>query len=382
MTAPDDEGPAGSAFAVSRAPRAGAMRSTVNLRWEERTIYYFQGYEFHPGDPSMSGGVYDMPACLERGAPANYGSMSRVVPVDLARPREGEWTYESSRQRVRYRIVESRAKNDFRRALATPGAIVFYAGHARYGRGPCFGQGAPPYGHRNIPSPEPYSDARDQSWGALGADIARSGIFAMGHRYVGVPIKDVLTYRYDTLVVSESDVRTAGEFAPADCDAKLLRPRMAHLQLVPLRDLDRFAQRYMQGARMHRYVPFSDEDTRVWTFDSGSAHYGQCLVVPAGYSDLAEVDLACRMYIMVACASFTHYHDIVRGALGWRRRGDDRLAFWLSDTGEIQAANYLLYHMLTDRELGANQSWNPWMRRSVRAANDWLLADGARYTIL
>ena len=77
---------------------------------------------------------------------------------------------------VLYQIDLVEDKAAFREALLTDGIAVIYNGHARYGRGPCFG---PP---GNLPGDD---------W-ENGAAPDTAGIFRMGYPFVGIPGHEII----------------------------------------------------------------------------------------------------------------------------------------------------------------------------------------------
>src|SRR5262249_24069744 len=106
--------------------------------------------------------------------------------------------YWNDDQMVHFVINVIRSKAEFKQALETPDLHVVYDGHARYGRGPCFGDGddnsqGDQWELGTNDSDNPYDEAVD-------------GIYRMRYPYVPVEIHDIDHHWYRFAPVSaESD---------------------------------------------------------------------------------------------------------------------------------------------------------------------------------
>jgi hypothetical protein len=109
---------------ATRGRSSDETSTTIADGYEEREILVAQGVEAHnsdlPDDWSVPNGL------------------QRLVP-DLDVQSSTSATYLSREQGVRFVIRVVTRKDEYKAALQTEGLHVIYLGHARYGRGPCFG---------------------------------------------------------------------------------------------------------------------------------------------------------------------------------------------------------------------------------------------------
>ena len=92
-------------------------------------------------------------------------------------------TCENYMQGVKYILYFVNSKDKFIEALKTPAIMVIYAGHARYGRGPCFSDPNLHVDASKIPRENPYGGPLCprpcENW-ADGTDKAKWGLFRWG----------------------------------------------------------------------------------------------------------------------------------------------------------------------------------------------------------
>jgi hypothetical protein len=91
-------------------------------------------------------------------------------------------SYLSVAQNVQYNFRIHHLLDEYKTALETPGLIVVYIGHSRYGRGPCCYD----YEGKIPPQGEQWEDGT----------TATDGIFRMGYPYVPVEFEDMENHRY------------------------------------------------------------------------------------------------------------------------------------------------------------------------------------------
>ena len=170
--------------AKQKASVTEIRRTTIGQPPEERLIAVVQGVEFQDAQV-VARGVDDekhwiIPECL------NDAALGLKIPgigisADMA-------AYHNTEQRVNYTIVVSTSKTELRQYLSSThtknkfpfdviyrdgvdrwNILVVYSGHARYGRGPCFGPTSS-YRHGN-------------HWGTS-TNPSMEGIFRMGYPYL------------------------------------------------------------------------------------------------------------------------------------------------------------------------------------------------------
>ena len=261
----------------------------------------------------------------------------------------------SVEQNVLYTIESLEDKVSFIDALLTPGAIVLYAGHARFGRGPCF-------------SP---SDAPGDDW-ENGTDPVTRGLFRMAFPFLAVPLHEFQEHRYHAVPLPATEPRpTSGDSEPD------LRRRLG--QLIPRT----VAQMHVDPdvvvllAELFGVDPASDQ--RFWTFvaldrsDIGAevhvvlkANWKDTASAPA---DLGSIEPLCRVFCHFGCSTFQHNFPVLRKFKKWVREGDERHAFWTTDVANNQGSILFLKNLLTAKGRQSGKLWEPWLRTAVQATN-------------
>ena len=190
----DDANPNAGGAGASRGPQGGSGFTALSPVLETRQLKIAYGIQFHPGES------LDV-------TPQQYCDKYLELSADLEKISASE--YLNHLQGVRYTIEETTSKQKFIEWLKTPELHVIYMGHARYGRGPCFGA----RGIDTSVSPEVLVQTEDWEQGT----DANSGIFRMGYPYIGVEVKELVDHGYTANPVKESEGRPAS----ADCDPDL-----------------------------------------------------------------------------------------------------------------------------------------------------------------
>jgi hypothetical protein len=133
---------------VARAAANNLIVNVVNLNYEIREIVAAQGIQFHnadtekeislraQNDPSelQARDQETIPTSLQNDFPASTPEFDAITILD-----DKHAVFISHAQRVEYRLRVVDTKDEFKKALETPGILVVYGGHSRFGRGPCFG---------------------------------------------------------------------------------------------------------------------------------------------------------------------------------------------------------------------------------------------------
>jgi hypothetical protein len=272
-------------------------------------------------------------------------------------------------QNVIYQIDLVEDKAAFREALLTEGIAVIYNGHARFGRGPCFG---PP---GNLPGDD---------W-ENGSDPGRYGIFRMSYPFVGIPAHEIIKHGYHTEPLPATEPRPTA----ADCDPEM-RPRLGSLQARRPRDMHRDPMLVEVLAGLLGVSP--DTDDRFWTFQAveDSEHGVEThVVLRAGWhdtatapADLGATDFACRMFCHFGCSTYQHNYRIVREKKGWKRDGDQRLAYWQDDLAKGIGTNMWLSHLMTYPHREDRGSWSGSVAYAVRETNRELRAGNWHWQII
>ena len=177
----------GAGAGASRGPQGSSGHTTLSPAYETRELKIAYGIQFHPGES------------LDK-TPQQYLTDHLHLSADLEKVNDTE--YISHVQGVRFTIEESTSKQQFITWLKTPEIHLIYMGHARYGRGPCFG--AQGISNGALVQTEDWEEGSD----------AVSGIFRMGYPYIGIEASEVIEHGYTCNPVKESE----GRPARADCD--------------------------------------------------------------------------------------------------------------------------------------------------------------------
>lgn len=265
--------------------------------------------------------------------------------------------YRNHRQRVRFTIQETTDKSVFKQWLETPGLHVIYKGHARYGRGPCFGRGG--------------DEDLSQSWGD-GNPTSTTGTFRIGYPFVGAPAHEVVDHGYTAHLLKES----AGRPSPEDCHPHL-RPKRASLTARTLEAIDPGLVGLVAG---------HTAGDKYWTYtDSGSLH----VVHVAGWQDSVNspldwggTNVQCRVFCLFGCSSFIHNYPVVRRLANWRREGNERYAYWMTRPSRSLTYSRWLTHLITYDEENAFQSWRPSLAYAVERTNRDLRRMGEAFRVI
>jgi hypothetical protein len=261
------------------------------------------------------------------------------------------------RQGVLFKIKVVNTKTAFVAALKQDGVHLIYAGHARYGRGPCFGAG----GHT------PGDDWESGS----GPHPNDTGIFRMGFPYIAVPVEEIIEHAYHTTLVTADT-----PIAAADCDPSF-RP---FLRICEARTLDQI------DPNLAPFVVNADPRLEYWTYGSGAK---TTVVLRAGWQntvsipdDLGSLEPKCRVFCHFGCSSFDHNHPVLRKLKMWRREGNERYAYFTTSLSDLLTDVFWLQALLTYSEPNAFASWRPSLEFAVRTTNRWLGAHGSNYRVI
>lgn len=309
--------------------------------YETRHVILAMGIDFNndqlPSDQKM-------PDCL-------VNRIGSDVKLDA---KTGITTYVSDVQRVIFTLKVINTKTTYKKELETEetdaygnpiGRMVIYDGHARYGRGPCFGAVSTP----------------GDNWGS-GTD-ADTGIFRMAFPFMLIPIEDMREHQYTSTAVLGSEPKPP---------FKLCHPWVQRVygDVVKKRvgRLGKDIVQYLSNV--------NDPDDLVWS-------YGSRVLLRAGWDDLDGTDLKCRCFCHFGCISLKHNYPIMRKPQwkNWRRTDTDRFAYWMDRESE-ESTPYWLYHWFTFPEENAFHSWHRSLKYAVKKTNLELTNKGRDYQIV
>jgi hypothetical protein len=260
---------------------------------------------------------------------------------------------------VRYVVRRITTRTAFKAALEEANTHVVYAGHARYGRGPCFGRGTA-------------ADKGDHWEDGTAPD---NGIFRMAYPFLAVPISEVIDHGYTANLVSSSIA-----LSPLDADPDLrvrlgiVRPRTAE--------------------QIHPGLPALAKDpdpTKTWW--AYRDFYDQVLqehvVLHAGWQetttdplDLGATEIGARVFCHFGCTTMRHNQPIVRERKLWRREGDNRFAFFTTDLSNGTETMFYFYHLLSYPKYNQRQAWKPSLDYAVQKTNADLAANAMRHRLI
>ncbi len=356
---PEDQNPVAAARSADDG-QGGSVSSDV----EKRTVYYCCGLEGHSTDYQDK----EMPLftpfealtvertaenkALLRNGRHRLGPLAERAPI----PFESEWVYTNTKQQIEWTIEHVTDKQGFKAALETQGAIVMYVGHARYGRGPCFG----PPGH------EPGED-----W-EKGEDPNLTGIFRMGFKYVATPITEVESHGYTPNPATGEDLPLSGD----DCDPELV-PHLGSVREVVNSSLPKPLSKLSPEAKLLMYGGFQAGQAeahivhRAGWKDTIMAEYGM---------ELGKIEMKCAFFGHFGCSSFRHNYPIVRKKFGWEKT-ENQLALWTTASSWTQGPFFFLYHLLTLDKVLANKPNEAWFDDVRAKTNRDLAAAGVGFSL-
>jgi hypothetical protein len=314
----------------------GKVISVAAPPFETRNIVIAQGIQFNNKDYANS---HDMGSIVPDGS-LKKRLLAAGLPFVIASPgRSAALT--NMKQGVNYTINVVNTKSEFVAALESDKThIVIYDGHARFGRGCCFGTDMKP----------------SEDW--ENGTTFDTGLFRMGYPYVAVPVKDIVEHGYTADIVSASE-----PLGLEDCEPDLRRAIKKNL--VKPHSLKDIPQKEAHKKLRIDKNPIGPQD-RFWAFDW--AGEGFSVISHAGWEktasapmDLGPTDIRCRVFCHFGCSSRQHYQRIVCILKGFLRVGDtDNFSYFTSDIalGGVTSPNWL-FHLLSYDQFNAGQAWGP-----------------------
>lgn len=275
----------------------------------------------------------------------------------------------NAEQNVLYTIESIEDKASFITALLTPNVIVLYAGHARFGRGPCFS-----------PNETPSDDWEN------GTDPVTRGLFRMGFPFLSVPLHEFQEHGYHATLLSGDEPKPRAADSEPD-----LRRRLGQLVRRTVRQMHVDAAVVAKVAELFGVDPDSPET--FWTFvaldraEIGPevhvvliAHWKDTVSAPA---DLGSIEPLCRVFCHFGCSTFQHNHPPLRKFKKWVREGDERHAFFTTDVANNQGSVLFLKNLLTMPGRQSRKPWAPWLARGISLTNrDLRNAEGPFFQLI
>ena len=350
-----DGSPGAGGAGASRAPRGASAFTTLSPNYEVRELKIAYGIQFHPGES------------LDH-APQTYLDDHLERSDDIEKVSDNE--YINHLQGVRFTIEETTSKQQFIEWLKTPNVHVMYMGHARYGRGPCFGA----RGIEVVNGKQRLVKTEDWEEGSNSI----SGIFRMGYTFIGVEAREVLEHGYTANPAKESEGRPAA----TDCDPSV----RGYLSSLRARTPDQIHAGLIDQLRNHR------DGDRYWSYHSAN---GLAIVHHAGWretfsnpSELGSIhdpedpdntQMRCRVFAHLGCTTYTHNYPVVRRLANWRRAGNERFAYWTTNLSYPHAIGPWVHATISYNRWNAFASWGPSLAWAVQRANRSLRNVGANY---
>jgi hypothetical protein len=312
------------------------VNTLVPSRLEDRLIVFAQGVEFDDSYLEGQGlGWYTVETYLrDKGLDIEFSG--------------GEAEYISHVQGVRFTVRITTDKSAYKRALETERAHVIYCGHARYGRGPCFGTDPGPGEH----------------WGN---GDASTGMFRMGYPYIAMPVSEILQNRYTTDPVPTDEPLEADDCHP------YVRRVLSYWRPYTLEELD------SSGQLRNQVEGEVSSDQTFWGYQGAlHGHAGPHVVLHAGWEntatdplDLGATELRCRVFCHFGCSTLTHNREILRERKGWQQTEEDRFAYFTTspDAVIIPGGRFWLYRILSYPVYNAFEPWNGSLQYALRKAN-------------
>jgi hypothetical protein len=329
---------------ISRQHAASSAHSVIAPAYERRHIRLAHGIQFHQ----------DQVEELWRVNPYLDSLLSRYPNVEKISNAE----YRNHRQRVIFTIEETTDKSVFRRWLETPELHVIYNGHARYGRGPCFGR-----------IEENAMETED--WGE-GTNRSTTGAFRLGYPYIAVPASEIHEHGYTAHLLKESE----GVPDAADCDPEL-RP---HLRSLRPRTPDELHAGLTNLIRGHQ------AGDRYLAYRSGGSwkvvHHAGWQNTLSDPNDWGATNVQCRVFCHFGCSTFLHNYPVIRRLAGWTRDGNERYAYWTSTLAYAITYSRWVANLVTYDVENAFLPWADSLAHAVRRTNRDMRAEGFNYRVI
>lgn len=369
---------------VARAAANALKVNVVNTNFEVRELVVAQGLQFHNDD------VERRIRFLAQTDPATLANLNQLtIPRSLANDfpdiviqDDNTAVFISDAQRVEFRIRVINTKDAFKTALETPNTHVIYCGHARWGRGACFGPDLPV-----DPTNKDGQDITGDNW-EMGIDplpplpppsspfppffppplpTAKFGLFRMGHPFVGLPFHELDEHKYRM-----RPVPSTVKVNPTDIDSSLTIPSSLH----PIN---------LRGTRFESSIL----DPVVDAYWGCTTVEGPGLLLFAGFEntdnqpmDLGATDLQCRCLTNLGCETFDHFHSVLRKRKGFTRTETEGFAYFTSDISNNRLGRLYIGSLFEFPERNDFKSWFPSLEFAKNRTNQKLTALREKFRLI
>jgi hypothetical protein len=319
--------------------------TAIATGYETREIVVAKGIQFRNEEmlqPGNLGVDYTFPDGLVRKVPG------------FTKTSDTTGEYLNRKQGVRFILRYVTTKSDLKAALETPKLHVVYGGHARYGRGPCFGPiGSPPG--------ECWEDGD-----------SNTGIFRMGYPFLAVPAEEITEHGYHARPALVDD----GVLDKDDCEPDLAAyiGRARPMTTGDLKNDDVAALLINgKGSALDATTSFwgyvRPYEKRPTTFIVLRAGWENTTTAPL---DLGATNMQCRVFCHFGCDTLKHNRAILRERKNWQQSGNEAYAYFTSTISyDLSAINWIRYWM-TWGQWNAFQSWKPSLDHAKQQTNAWL----------
>ena len=352
------DNPPPTGVGASRAPQGSADSTALSPAYDTRELKIAYGIQFHKGES------LDV-------TPQQF--LDKYLEVSDTLEKVSDSEYINHLQGVRYTIEETTSKDQFIDWLKTPDVHVIYMGHARYGRGPCFGE-------HGIDPANPAQLLKTEDW-EEGTDNA-SGIFRIGYPFIGVDVAELVEHGYTARPVKESE----GKPARADCDPSL----RGYLGSLRARTPDQIHAGIASQFRDHQ------EGDKYWTYGSSEgmeiihhAGWQNTFSAPSDLGTLHDPDdpdntqMLCRVFTHLGCSTYVHNYPLVRLIAKWKHADNERYAFWTTNlSGPPHAVGPWVRAVIAYNKWSAFESWEPALNWAVQRANRSIRSLGGGYSLI
>lgn len=329
---------------ISRQHAASNAHSVLAPTYERRLLRIAHGIQFHPDQFPADWGVN---AHLDH-------VISRYPDVEKISDSE----YRNHRQRVIFDIQETTDKAVFRGWLETPELHVIYNGHARHGRGPCFGRWTQAAPHT-------------EEWGE-GTNRSTTGAFRIGYPFIGIKAAEIEEHGYTAHLLKESEAIPEAD----DCHPDL-RPFLRSLRPRTPDELRPGLAAHIRGNQTgDRYMAYRSEG--VWKV----IHYAGWQNTVSTPNDWGATNVQCRVFCHFGCSTFRHNYRIVRRIAQWTRDGNERYAYWTSHAAYAVTTSRWVANLVTYNVENAFQDWKPSLDHAVARTNRDIRAVGYDYRVI
>ncbi|MDP2365633.1 MAG: hypothetical protein Q8M94_17940 [Ignavibacteria bacterium] len=331
---------------------SGAL-NTFRLTYEKRRIVVAQGLDFR--DDDLRARKAKNPRYSEEPL-ENF--LKDNCTTDFTAKDSTHFEYINDDQQVHFFIEIVRSKEEFSKALDTPGIHVIYAGHSRYGRGTCFDPDV---------SSTLYTEGERWEQG----DSKRNGMFRLGYPFIGIPFSDMEHHKY--------------KFAPVAVEEK--PPSLSDRHPEARSSLSRIL--LPDSLKTYVVPEFKSPSNKYWGLITKKE---KKILLRAGWEntrstpfDLGSTELKCKVFCHFGCSSKLHYWKLIRKSpyKNWARDNPptDRFAYFSDRPGDYSGWCYWLFYVLKYSEPNSYKSWWESLEYAKKATNKLLKSNKAPFQL-